>query len=332
MGTGRGLRRLGAALVPLVMLLAACGDDSDSAAADDDDGSADESTEPSGDAAETMRIHVTNDDGIDSPGIDSVVEALKTLDEVELFIIAPVRDWSGSGDSKCEDKPDEERLTVDEVAELPDDEPTPCTYDGEGLVSSEAETASGEAATAVHGTPADTVTWAHENVFVDDVEPPHLTVSGNNGGQNIGVLAYVSGTVGATRESARHGVPGFAVSQGLGEETADYDELDYAAAVPFLLDWIEDNREALLNGDLAVDTVTSLNVPTCTDGEVRGLHETERASDGDALAPVDCTSEDDPEGLDDVEAFQAAFATITDVDVEEPDAGRDQEEDGEEDQ
>jgi 5'-nucleotidase len=261
---------------------------------------------------------VTNDDGIGAAGIDSVVESLGTLEDVELVVIAPRTDWSGSGDSQCADKPAEERRQEDDLDGA--EEEAVCTYtDDDELVTSSETTAGGTEGTAVYGTPADSVEWAHENYFVGEMEPPHLTVSGNNAGQNIGQLAYVSGTVGATRESARHGVPGLAVSQGLGASDAGGDsEPDYAAAVPLVLDWVEANREVLLAGELDLDTVTSLNVPTCTEGDLRGLHETSRAEDGPVMDPVDCTSEEDPEGLEDVEAFLQGLATLTPVDVEQP--------------
>lgn len=307
--TGRGLGRVCAAALPLVLVAAACGDDNDDAA---DDATGTTERESADEAPETLRIHVTNDDGIESPGIDTVVEALKTLDDVEVMIIAPHTDWSGGGDGKCEDLPEEEQERCD------------FGDDGE-LEASDAETLSGEPGTAVHGKPADSVVWAHENVFAED--QPHVTVSGNNGGPNTGPFVYLSGTIGAARESARHEVPALAVSQGFGEVVGNYDEADYEAAVPFLLDWIEEHREALLAGEVGLETVDSLNVPTCWQGgEVRGLVETSRATPGegeggsDVLAAPDCASSEDSEGLQDVEAFLAGFATLSPIDVEEPPA------------
>lgn len=317
MGIGRGTRWICGAIAPLTALIVACSDDSG-----DGDQQPDEEaeTDPADDTPETLRIQVTNDDGIEAPGLDFVVETLSTLDDVELFIISPRADWSGAADNRC-DEASEERPQESDVDSSVG---RVCTYDDSGeLVTSEVETLSGQAGTAVHGMPADSVAWAHEHFFVGDVEPPHLTVSGSNGGQNIGHLAYISGTVGAAREAARHGVPGLAVSQGYGDgaEITDYDQLDYEAAEPFLLDWIEDHRAALLNREIDLDTVTSVNIPTCLDDEVRGLQDAERALDGPAFEPVDCDAQGDAEGLDDIEAFLVGFATLTPVEVDEPDGG-----------
>lgn len=291
MRSGASMRWLSALAVPAVVLLAACGDDGSGGDADgagESAGAGEETTTTAAPEPEVLRIHVTNDDGIGSEGIDSLVEALHTLEDVEIQIVAPLENQSGSGDT---------------------------TTDG-AVETSEATTLSGREAIAVAGFPADTVVWAHDELFIDEVEPPHLTVSGNNEGQNLGVIAYASGTVGAARQSAREGVPALAVSQGLG------DPVDFEAAVPFVLDWVEENREAVLAGELGTDTVHSLNVPSCADGEVRGLFETTRdprpseETGLNPLAPADCTSEADPEGMQDVEAFLAGFATLTEVEVE----------------
>jgi methylase of polypeptide subunit release factors len=85
------------------------------------------------------RVIVTNDDGIDAPGIDALVTALSTLPDVELTIVAPAENQSGTSMN----------LT-----------------DGE-VVASDAATSSGVAATAVVGFPADSVRWALENLDVD---------------------------------------------------------------------------------------------------------------------------------------------------------------------
>jgi 5'-nucleotidase len=283
---GRG-RRILVAGIAATLLLAACSDDTNGAA----DGTGDEvpDDEPAivDEEPEALRILVTNDDGIDAPGIDSVVEGLKTLPDVELVIVAPAEDQSATGDQTSDVPPEAE----------------------------EATTTSGEAGIAVDGLPADAVVHAFEEVFTDDDEIPHLVVSGNNFGPNLGFISYISGTVGAARTAARSGVPSLAVSQGLGSPA------DFEAAVPFMLDWVEQHRDALLAGDVATDTVASLNVPTCEEGELRGLEDdldlAFEAGDRSVIGPSDCTStETDLE--DDLDAFLHGFATLTEVPVEEP--------------
>lgn len=256
-------RRWLAGVVCINLILGACGDDTN----------------------ETLHILVTNDDGIDSPGIDSIVEALGTLPDVELAIVAPAGDQSGTGRDTS----------------------------GEPVEAEETTTVSGEAGIAVDGFPADAVVHAFDEVFIEEQERPHLVVSGNNEGPNLGFISYISGTVGAARVAADAGVPGLAVSQGLG------DPPDFEAAVPFVLEWVEQNREALLAGRMPTDTVASLNVPTCEEGEVRGLEEVPLAQDAgerSVVGPSDCTStETDP--IDDIDGFLNGFATLTDVPVEE---------------
>jgi 5'-nucleotidase len=303
-------RRRAAALAAAgALALAACGDDSD--AGDDEavdpgpDGTDAVDGADTGDAGDdVLRIHLTNDDGIGAPGLDAVAEGLASLDDVEVHIVAPAEDWSGGSDRRLEDV----ELEAEEMA-----------------------TASGTPGLGVNGMPADSVVWAHENYFGEEVGEPHLTVSGANGGQNLGELAYISGTVGAARESARHGVPALAVSQGFGGalEVTDYEELDYDAVVPHMLDWVEEHREALLAGELDTDTVANLNAPTCLEGEVRGLVETERqeaAPEGGPgpLDAADCTSDEDADDLNDVEAFVVGYVTLTSVDVEEPEGEGDE--------
>ena len=56
-----------------------------------------------------------------------------------------------------------------------------------------------------------------------DPTKPDVVLSGINQGQNLGALSDVSGTVGAARTAARHGIPALAVSQGTGNPP------DYAA-------------------------------------------------------------------------------------------------------
>jgi 5'-nucleotidase len=139
---------------------------------------------------------------------------------------------------------------------------------------------------------------------------PDVVVSGINEGQNLGAIVEISGTVGAARTAAREGVPALAVSQGLGEP------VDFDAAAELAVAWIDERRDALLAGEVPVDTVANLNVPSCDTGEVRGMVEVETATTADgAYEPVDCASSGDGY-RDDITAFVNGFAPIADVPVE----------------
>lgn len=245
---------------------------------------------------DVLTILVSNDDGFDAPGIDAVVRALSTLPAVEVIVVAPLENQSGSGSS---------------------------TTDGE-LEISEVQTASGVDATAVAGFPADAVNWALDGGIE---ETPDLVVSGINSGQNLGALGdQLSGTIGAARAAAAAGIPALASSTAA--EAADPAGYDLAAR--YVVDWVRQYRDAILLGE--IDGVVeedpdaaegdillqSLNVPVCEAGEIRGVVEVPVAGTTDgAIAPQDCTSTlEDP--ADDITAFNNGFVTISDVTVEPP--------------
>lgn len=227
--------------------------------------------------AEALQILVTNDDGVGAAGIDALVAGLAEVEGVEVTVVAPATQQSATGGNATE---------------------------GE-LVSAPSQTASGHEATAVEGFPADTIRVA----FDDQGLTPDLVISGINEGQNLGPVVDASGTIGAARAAARGGVPALAVSQGVG------DAPDYPAAVELVVAWLEENRDAVVAGELDAAVVLSLNVPTCTTGEVREVVEVPPATAGDAMGAPDCAST--VEGLtDDISAFANGFATLSEVPVE----------------
>jgi 5'-nucleotidase len=123
---------------------------------------------------------ITNDDGIHSPGIKHLWEAV--TDHAETAIIAPVTEKSGCGLSITWAKP----LRVHPVAW---EKNTSCW--------------------SVSGTPADCVKMGL-NVFLD--KPPQMILSGINRGSNAGKTVLYSGTVGGVIEGVLKGIPGIAFS------------------------------------------------------------------------------------------------------------------------
>jgi 5'-nucleotidase len=225
---------------------------------------------------------VTNDDGVSAPGINAVVQGLRTLPHTRVTVVAPLTNESGTGEKT-----------------------TPASAGA--LVTSAARTAAGYAATAVHGYPADTVIWA----VADHGLParPDLVVSGINFGQNIGPLAAGSGTVGAARQAVTLGVPALAASQGIDNGTTP----DFAEGVPFVLRWVTAHRTALITHSYGEAPLqANLNIPTCVGRSVRGQVTTVMASTGDAskTLTVDCGSTS-TDYTDDLGAFQLGFATLT---------------------
>lgn len=220
-------------------------------------------------------VLVTNDDGVKAPGIDALVRRLQTLPDVDVQVVAPAENKSGSGGKTTPGALPRQRST----------------------------TAGGYPATAVTGFPADTV-----RVALDDLGlRPQLVIAGVNAGQNGGPIAAISGTVGAARAGAQRGIPAIAISQGTPADKTSYDYdvgADYAAQqVQKLL--------PTLGASSDTSTILSINVPSCDVGQVRGLRELQPTTMTSALllAPSDCASTADP--TDEAEAFQAGFATLT---------------------
>jgi len=135
------------------------------------------------------RILVSNDDGVRAPGLAAVAQVLQAIGEV--IIVAPTTNQSGKGHSIVTSDP-----IYREDLSLPN----------------------GLRAVGLTATPATTINVALHNI----VSPrPDLVVSGINSGYNLGLSAYLSGTVGAAREGAMHGIASIATS--LAEEGAPRD-------------------------------------------------------------------------------------------------------------
>lgn len=127
-----------------------------------------------------MTLLLTNDDGIDAPGLE-VLETLVT--DLPHLTAAPRLPHSGCG----------HRVTAHQAIQVED-----------------AATPDHPQRYAVHGTPADCTRLALAKLCP---EPPHWVISGINAGGNLGVDVYLSGTVAAVREAAYQGIPGIAISQ-----------------------------------------------------------------------------------------------------------------------
>ncbi len=246
--------------------IAACGSESS-------DGAKGEVTQPTA-KLRTLNVLITNDDGYSAAGIDALVEGVSSIPSVKVTVVAPLTNQSGTSDK---------------------------TTAG-ALSATEVKTTSGFPATAVAGYPADSVNYALDILKLS----PQLVVSGSNAGQNIGVVAPISGTVGAGRTAARRGIPALAVSQGF---SATY---DYSSGVKYAVEWIERNQVALSTPTPrpSQSLVVSINSPSCIKGQVRGIVAVPLSTTGNGIGDVDCTSTE-PAGADDSSAFLVGFATIT---------------------
>src|ERR1041385_1930382 len=127
-----------------------------------------------------MRILLTNDDGINAPGIHALKRELDALGEV--IVVAPERPRSASGHAITLHKPLRLHKTT-----MPD----------------------GSIGWASNGTPSDCVTLGFDVVLEGRVD---MVFSGINAGPNLGWDLTYSGTVSAAMEGAILGVPSIAMS------------------------------------------------------------------------------------------------------------------------
>jgi 5'-nucleotidase len=232
-------------------------------------------TPESGDRT-TLHVLVTNDDGVHAPGIDRLVTTLDALPDVEVRVIAPAENKSGTGDSRL----------------------------NRAAIGTPSRTASGYAAIAVHGYPADTVLFAHRNGVLRRID---VVVSGVNWGENVGPTVAYSGTIGAARTAVRLGLPAVAISQG------DGDPPDFAAGADAAARWVQLHREELLQRTAPV-VVTNINVPTCPTAPPPALRGVPVATEAAGARAVQCGSTTPLPFADDVEAFLSGHATVSTFD------------------
>ncbi|WP_425101265.1 5'/3'-nucleotidase SurE [Tropicibacter sp. S64] len=137
-----------------------------------------------------MRILITNDDGINAPGL-AILEAIAAElagPEGEVWVVAPA--FEQSGVAHC------------------------ISYTHPTMIAQ-----MGERRYAAEGSPADCVLAGVHDVLKDS--PPDLILSGVNRGNNSAENALYSGTLGGAMEGALQGIRSVALSQYLGPQTMD---------------------------------------------------------------------------------------------------------------
>ncbi|GIL71810.1 hypothetical protein Vretimale_755 [Volvox reticuliferus] len=154
------------------------------------------------------RILVSNDDGINAPGIKALVAEIIKADFADVYVCAPSGERSAQSHA----------ITL-----------------GRYLSCVRADSVSGVLeAYAVDGTPADSVMLALCSPVFQDVSFD-LMLSGINRGDNCGLHVIYSGTVGAAREAACKGIPAiaFSLDNHLARKPDDY-SLSAALCVPLV--------------------------------------------------------------------------------------------------
>lgn len=251
-----------------------------------------------------MRILITNDDGIDAPGLAALVGAVERwINEApsgelrEALVVAPMTNQSGMSSA------------VGDVFSKPT-----VSYRRHSFA-----TAPSVEAFALAATPALCTIIGALGSFG---ERPDLVLSGINAGANVGRSVLHSGTVGAILTGAQLGLSGLAVSIQWGEDV----HFDTAANVA--IEVLDQMREA------PARTLLNLNVPNLAPHELRGVRRgristaglikaagpraggQEFADEGEmplrlgaATPEIGDTSDEEPE--DDGALVNAGFASLT---------------------
>lgn len=160
-----------------------------------------------------MKILVTNDDGIYSPGLACLARAASKYGEV--IVMAPDVEQSSMGQAITSAKP----ITYKK---------SPIHFEG-------------MKAFRVSGTPADCVALG-----IHLFEGIDIVLSGINIGANLGNSAWHSGTLSAARQAVLFGLRGIALSVSVGEEEPDFDALEEFVK-PALEEVMHENDLRLLN-------------------------------------------------------------------------------------
>jgi 5'-nucleotidase len=180
-----------------------------------------------------MHILVTNDDGVQAPGLLALAQELRKLGKVTVF--APDHNWSASGHVKTMDRP---------------------------LRAREVVLADGTAALATDGAPSDSVALALLGVVKEKID---LVVSGINPHENIGHDVTYSGTVTAAMEAVIGGVPGIAVSLNSPEEFQGL--LDYSTSARVACRVVQ----KVMDERMPEGVLLNVNIPYLQESDLKGF-------------------------------------------------------------
>ena len=183
-----------------------------------------------------MRTLITNDDGVESPGLHRLAAAARKAG-LDIVVAAPLREASGSG-AAITAVEEEGRVVVEERA-LADLEGVP-VY-------------------GVAASPAFIALIATRGAFGP---PPELVLSGINRGANVGHAVLHSGTVGAALTGNAYGCRAMAVSLNIALEPTNPPHWDTAAELAArLLPLVQADRAISLN----------VNVPDAPAEQIKGV-------------------------------------------------------------
>ncbi len=179
------------------------------------------------------KIVVSNDDGITSKGIDTLVKIAAEFGQV--IVVAPDKPQSGMGHA----------ITIGETLRLEKNH----LWDDLQIDAFECS-----------GTPADCVKLAKN--YVLNEHKPDLILSGINHGSNTSISVLYSGTMSAAIEGALEGIPsvGFSLCDWSHEAHMDH-------AIPYIRTIIKNVIEKGLKKGIALN----VNIPAAASGTIKGI-------------------------------------------------------------
>ncbi len=178
-------------------------------------------------------ILVSNDDGVDAPGIQNLIETLVVFAKV--VVVAP----NGPQSAKSHAMSINQALYYQEV--------TPSNSHQNLKVYS------------CSGTPVDCIKLALHGILE---QKPDLCVSGINHGSNHGINVIYSGTMAAALEAGMSGIPA------IGFSLLDY---DYHANFKPGLKYVKEIVMKVLENKLPKDVVLNVNIPKLPENKIKGI-------------------------------------------------------------
>ncbi|MEQ1649272.1 MAG: 5'/3'-nucleotidase SurE [Hyphomicrobiaceae bacterium] len=194
-----------------------------------------------------MRILLTNDDGIDAPGLHALREIAKQLSD-DVWVSAPETNKSGAGHSLSLHEPLRMRRVDDK-------------------------------AFAVRGTPTDSVIMGVRHVLKD--KRPDLILSGVNRGGNLAEDVTYSGTIAGAFEGTLIGIRSIALSQSFGKNYND--QVRWETAIQHGPETIK----KLLSLEWQPGTLMNVNFPDEAPADVKGTLSTRQGRRDMNLLSVD---------------------------------------------
>ena len=195
-----------------------------------------------------MRILITNDDGIEAPGLDALQKIASDLSD-DVWVVAPETDQSGAAHS----------LTLHEPLRL---------------------RKLSERVFAVKGTPTDCVIMGVRHILTE--KTPDLVLSGVNRGSNIADDVTYSGTIAGAIEGTLLGIPSIAMSLAINYEEPGTIRWETPMALG------ADLVRRLMDAGWPRDVLLNINFPDREPGQVQGVEITEQGRrDQDFLQVVD---------------------------------------------